>query len=71
MIGFYLTVAILLLMIAYAGVENTVRLFRFADLVLRYQIIRIRSYFLMRKLKRGLDIDREYFKQRSKDAEDH
>tara|TARA_B000000565_G_C23500143_1_gene267523 strand:- start:11 stop:226 length:216 start_codon:yes stop_codon:yes gene_type:complete len=71
MIGFYLTVTILILMIAYAGVENTVRLFRFADLLLRYQLIQIRGYFLMRKLKKQLDIDIEYFKKISKDAEDH
>jgi hypothetical protein len=58
-------------MIAYAGVENTVRLFRFADLLLRYQLIQIRGYFLMRKLKKQLDIDIEYFKKISKDAEDH
>ena len=71
MIGFYLTVAILFLMIAYAGFENTMRLFRYADLTIRYQIIKIRSYFLMRQLKKQLDLDREYFKQRLKDAEDH
>lgn len=71
MIGFYLTVTILILMIAYAGVENTVRLFKFADLLLRYQLIQIRGYFLMRKLKKQLDIDIEYFKKISKDAEDH
>ena len=71
MIGFYLTVTILILMIAYAGVENTVRLFRFTDLLLRYQLIQIRGYFLMRKLKKQLDIDIEYFKKISKDAEDH
>ena len=58
-------------MIAYAGVENTMRLFRYADLTIRYQIIKIRSYFLMRQLKKQLDLDREYFKQRLKDAEDH
>ena len=71
MIGFYLTVSILILMIAYAGFENTLRLFRFADLTIRYKIIKIRGYFLMRQLKKQLDLDREYFKQRLKDAEDH
>ena len=36
MISLYLTVAIFVLMVAYAGMENTMRLFAYIDLQLRY-----------------------------------
>ena len=59
MISLYLTVAIITLMIAYAGFENTIRLFAWLDLQLRYVPIRIRMEFMKRKLRRQLFIDRE------------
>tara|TARA_Y100000996_G_C22558569_1_gene656439 strand:- start:7868 stop:8056 length:189 start_codon:yes stop_codon:yes gene_type:complete len=55
MIGFYLTVSVVLLLIAYAGVEETTRLFRYTDLQLRYSIIKIRMEFMRRKLKKQLE----------------
>ena len=57
MIGLYLVVAIVLLLIAYAGVEETMRLFAYADLQLRYAWIRFRMMLMRRKLKRQLDKD--------------
>jgi hypothetical protein len=54
MIGFYLTVSIVILLIAYAGVEETTRLFRYIDLQLRYAIIKVRMELMRRKLKKEL-----------------
>ncbi|AEZ65757.1 hypothetical protein [Cyanophage S-TIM5] len=54
-LGFYLTVFILAGMIAYAGVENTLNLFKYIDLSMRYQIVLVRMFFMKRKLKRVLN----------------
>ena len=54
-LGFYLTVFILAGMIAYAGTENTLNLFKYIDLSMRYQIVLVRMFFMKRKLKRVLD----------------
>ena len=72
MISLYLTVAIITLMIAYAGFENTIRLFAWLDLQLRYVPIRIRMEFMKRKLRRQLFIDREELLKRvQENAEGH
>ena len=67
MISLYLTVAIFILMVAYAGMENTIRLFAYIDLQLRYIPIRIRMELMKRKLKRQLVKDQKYFLERSKE----
>jgi hypothetical protein len=54
MLGLYLVVAIILLCIAYAGVEETMRLFAYLDLQLRYAFVRFRMMLLRRKLKQQL-----------------
>ena len=54
MLGLYLVVAIVLLCIAYAGVEETMRLFAYLDLQLRYAFVRFRMMLLRRKLKQQL-----------------
>ena len=54
MLGFYAVVAIVLLCIAYAGPEETMRLFAYLDLQLRYALIRFRMMLLRRKLKQQL-----------------
>ena len=64
MIGFYLTVAIVILMVAYAGVENTRNLFIYINLHLRYFPIKIKMEMMKRKLRRQLDIDREELMKR-------
>jgi hypothetical protein len=72
MIGLYLTVTIIVLLVAYAGFENTMRLFAYIDLQLRYIPIRIKLEFMKRKLKRQLLIDREeLLKKVEKNAKDH
>jgi len=55
MTGLYLVVAIVLLCIAYAGVEETMRLFAYLDLQLRFAWVRFRMMLMRRKLKRQLD----------------
>ena len=67
MISLYLTVAIFVLMVAYAGMENTIGLFAYIDLQLRYIPIRIRMELMKRKLKRQLVKDQKYFLERSKE----
>jgi|DEB0MinimDraft_10_1074344.scaffolds.fasta_scaffold09342_8 hypothetical protein len=72
MIGLYLTVTIIVLLVAYAGFENTMRLFAYIDLQLRFIPIRIKLEFMKRKLKRQLLIDREeLLKKVEKNAKDH
>jgi len=56
MIGLYLTIVIVLWMIWYAGIEGTMRLFAYIELTLKYQVIRLRMYFMMLKLERQLGI---------------
>ena len=72
MISLYLTATIVVLMIAYAGFENTIRLFAWLDLQLRFIPIRIRMEFMKRKLRRQLFIDREELLKRvQENAEGH
>lgn len=59
--SFYITAAIILLMIAYAGVEGTMNLFVYINLQLRYIPLRIRIEFMKRKLKKQLDRDVKQF----------
>ena len=54
MLGLYVVVAIVILCIAYAGVEETMRLFAYLDLQLRYSWVRFRMYLMRRKLEQQL-----------------
>ena len=72
MIGLYLTVTIIVLLIAYAGFENTMRLFAYIDLQLRFLPLRIRMEYMKRKLRKQLFIDREELLKKVKEnAKDH
>ena len=63
MLGLYLVIAIVILCIAYAGVEETMRLFAYLDLQLRYTWVRFRMYLMRRKLEQQLIKDQpEYNK---------
>ena len=57
MLGLYLVVVIVILLIAYAGVDETMRLFAYLDLQLRFAWVRFRIMLMRRKLKRQLDKD--------------
>ena len=54
MLGLYVVVAIVILCIAYAGVEETMRLFAYLDLQLRYAWVRFKLMIMRRKLKQQL-----------------
>jgi len=56
MIGFYLLVACFVLLIAYGGIEETMKLIHYIDLTIRYAIIKVRLYFMKRKLEKELGI---------------
>ena len=61
MISLYLTAAIVALMIAYAGIEGTLRVFAWLDLQIRYIPLRIKIELMKRKLKKELDRDMKLF----------
>ena len=53
-VGLWTTVLIVAFLIAYAGVEETMRLFAYIDLQIRYAWIRFRMELMRRKLKKQL-----------------
>jgi len=54
MLGIYVIITLIVLMVAYAGVEETMRLFAYADLVIRYQWIKFKMFLMKRKLEQQL-----------------
>lgn len=61
--GFYVTIIILILMVAYAGYEGTMRVVTYLDLQFRYSLIKLQMTFMGWKLKRQLIKDaRSYTK---------
>ena len=54
MLGLYVVVTVVILCITYAGVEETMRLFAYLDLQLRYAWVRFRMMLLRRKLEQQL-----------------
>ncbi len=69
--GTWVTVLIVVLLVAYAGVEETMRLFAYLDLHLRYSWIKFKMMLMRRKLKQQLLKDLPEFnkliKEHSKD----
>lgn len=58
MISFYIIATVLCIVIAYIGIDETLRLIRFADLWINYQIIKVRMRFMMRRLEKELNLPR-------------
>lgn len=56
MYGFYVLAVFFLILVAYAGTEETLRLVRFVDLWINYQIIKFRMARMRRKLERELGL---------------
>ena len=54
MLGLYVVITVVILCIAYAGVEDTMRLFAYLDLQLRYAWVRFKMYLMRRKLEQQL-----------------
>tara|TARA_S200002703_G_scaffold136493_1_gene125868 strand:- start:74 stop:286 length:213 start_codon:yes stop_codon:yes gene_type:complete len=65
-IGLYFTLLIVVLMIAYAGVEGTLRVFVYLDLQLRYAWVRTRMWFMGRRLKKQLNLHLSNYKEQDK-----
>jgi len=59
MLTFYFLCLVIIILLIIGGYDATMRLVSYLDLQVRFQIIRIRSYFLMKKLRRDLIKDRE------------
>ena len=67
MLGLYVVVAIVILCVAYAGVEETIRLFAYLDLQLRYAWVRFKMYLMRRKLQQQLLKDLPEYNQKIKE----
>jgi hypothetical protein len=55
-IGLYFLLIILGILIAYAGVDETLKLFTYLDLQVRYFFIKIQMKKMQRKLQRDLNL---------------
>lgn len=58
---FYFLIVVILLMIAYAGFEGTMRVFVYLDLQLKYAYVRIQMWQMKRRLKSQLMVETENF----------
>ena len=70
MLGIYVIITLIVLMVAYAGVEETMRLFAYADLVIRYQWIKFKMFMMRRKLEQQLIKDLPNFNKIIKELKD-
>ena len=63
MYGAYFVLVFLLILVAYAGYEETMRLFAFADLQVRYAFVRVQMKWMGWRLKRQLVRDTTDFER--------
>ena len=63
MLGFYFVLVFVGILIAYAGFEETMKLFAFADLQVRYAFVRLQMKWMGWKLKRQLVKDTTNFEK--------
>jgi len=63
---FYLLTLTFVVLVVYAGYDATMRLVAYADLTIRYQIIRVRMYFMRRRLQKSLNLDLQQLKKERK-----
>jgi hypothetical protein len=71
MLGVYLIITVVILLVAYAGPEETMRLFAYMDLQLRYAWVRFRMYLMRRKLEQQLIKDLPEYNQKIKEFRKH
>lgn len=71
MLGIYLVITVVILLVAYAGPEETMRLFAYMDLQLRYTWVRFRMYLMRRKLEQQLIKDLPDYNQKIKEFRKH
>ena len=70
MLGLYVLITCFILLVAYAGMEETVRLFAYIELVIRYQWIKFKMFMMRRKLEQQLIKDLPNFNKLSKELKD-
>jgi len=70
MLGLYVLITCFILLVAYAGMEETVRLFAYIDLVIRYQWVKFRMLMMRRKLEQQLIKDLPDFNKLIKELKD-
>jgi len=70
MLGIYVLLTGFVLLVAYAGMEETVRLFAYIDLVIRYQWVKFRTFMMRRKLKQQLIKDLPDYNKLIKELKD-
>ena len=63
MYGFYMLVVFVAILVAIAGVDETLKLFAYADLQIRYAFIRLQTKWMGWKLKRQLIKDTNNFEK--------
>jgi hypothetical protein len=70
MLGLYVLLTGFVLLVAYAGMEETIRLFAYADLVIRYQWVKFRMFMMRRKLEQQLIKDLPDYNKLIKELKD-
>ena len=70
MLGLYVLITCFILLVAYAGMEETIRLLAYIDLVIRYQWIKFKMFMMRRKLEQQLIKDLPNFNKLSKELKD-
>ena len=63
MYGFYMLVVFVAILVAIAGVDETLKIFAYADLQIRYAFIRLQMKWMGWKLKRQLVKDTNNFEK--------
>ena len=61
LIEFYFLMAVIILMIAYAGFEGTMRVFVYLELQIKYAYVRIQMWRMRRNLRSTLKVQTEEF----------
>ena len=70
MAGFYLLMLTFVALVAYAGYDETMRLFAYLDLQIRYAFVKIQMKWMGWKLKRQLIKDTTNFEKFLKEYKD-
>ena len=71
MLGIYLVITVVILLVAYAGPDETMRLFAYMDLQLRYAWVRFKMHLMRRKLEQQLIKDLPEYNQKIKEFRKH
>jgi hypothetical protein len=70
MYGAYFILIFVSILVAYAGVDETLRLFAYADLQVRYAVVKVQMKWMGWKLKRQLTKDATNFEKFLKEYND-